>query len=130
MSAPSSSSGPADPGALRAEHDALAARLEARASIDRVKRGAIVGFVAVIALGLSLKLAWDRWAPDAWWPPGVPRPVPHPGAPLFFLLAAVVTLALAVFAVRELAAARRLMREEAALFARFRALRALLGIDR
>jgi hypothetical protein len=126
MTAPST----VDPGALRAEHDALAARLEARASIDLVKRGALVGFAAFIALGLSLKLAWDRWAPDAWWPRGVPRATPHPGAPLFFVLAAAVTVGLAVAAIRALARARKLMREEAALFARFRAVRDELGIDR
>ncbi len=115
--------------ALRAEHDALAARLEVRASVDLVKRAAIIGFVSFIAFGLTVKLAWDRWAPDAWWPPGVPRPEPHPGAPLFFLLAALATLALAVWSARVVARARRLMREEDALFARFRALRATLGID-
>ncbi len=119
-----------DVAALRAEHDALAARLEVRASIDLVKRGAIVGFVAFIALGMTLKLAWDRWAPDAWWPPGVLRPPPHPGAPLFFLVALAVTAALAVASARIVLRARRLMREEDALFARFRALRDALGMDR
>lgn len=115
--------------ALRAEHDALAARLAVRASVDLVKRAAIIGFVSFIALGLTVKLAWDRWAPDAWWPPGVPRPEPYRGAPLFFLLAALAALALAVWSGRIVARARRLMREEDALFARFRALRATLGID-
>ena len=118
-----------DPLTLRAEHDALAARLAARESIDHVRAGALLGFVAVIAVGMSMKLAFDRWAPDAWWPPGASRPEPHPGAPAFFLAAAAVATVLVVAAVRRLRRARRLMREEAALFDRLRALRAALGID-
>jgi len=131
MGVPAPVPGPsADPGSLRAEHDALAARLAARASIDLVKRAAILGFVAFIALGLSAKLAFDRWAPEAWWPVGAPRPEQVPGAPLFFLLAAIATGALVAFSVRNVIRARRLMREEEALFARLLALRAALGLDR
>jgi hypothetical protein len=131
MGVPAPLPGPAaEPGSLRAEHDALAARLAARASIDLVKRAAIVGFVAFIAFGLSAKLAFDRWAPESWWPDGVPRPEPYDGAPLFFLLAAVATGALVAFSLREVIRARRLMREEEALFARLLALRAALGLDR
>ncbi|HSN91306.1 MAG TPA: hypothetical protein VLS93_08755, partial [Anaeromyxobacteraceae bacterium] len=111
-------------------HDALAARLATRASIDLVKRAAIVGFVAFIAFGLSAKLAFDRWAPDSWWPAGVPRPDPYPGAPFFFILAALATGALVAFSLRDVRRARRLMREEQALFERLLALRAALGLDR
>jgi hypothetical protein len=131
MGVPAPVPGPAtDPAALRAEYDALASRLASRASIDLVKRAAILGFVAFIAFGLSAKLAFDRWAPESWWPDGVPRPEPYPGAPLFFLLAAIATGALVAFSVRDVVRARRLMREEEALFARLLALRSALGFDR
>jgi hypothetical protein len=128
MPAPADRPGP-DPVTLRAEHDALAVRLGARESIVHVRAGAILGFLAFIAIGMSAKLAFDRWAPDAWWPPGVPRPAPHPGAPAFFLAAAAVAAALMVASARRIRRARRLMREEAALFEKLRALRAALGID-
>jgi hypothetical protein len=119
-----------DAGALRAEHDALAARLATRRSIDLVRKASLLGFAGFLGLGLSAKLAFDRWAPESWWPDGVPRPDPHPGAPFFFLLAALATAVLVALSLRNVARARRLMREEDALFARFLALRAELGLDR
>jgi hypothetical protein len=114
-----------DAAALRREHDALAARLEARRSIDCVRRGAYVGFAALIAVGLAGKLAWDRWGTL---PPGVVRKIPT-GPPLFFFLAAALAAVLVAVALRDLLRARRLMREEDALFARLVALRCALGLD-
>jgi hypothetical protein len=115
----------ADPATLRAEHDALARRLEIRRSVDHVRRGAYLGFAALLGVGLSGKLAWDRWGTP---PPGVARKLAA-GLPVFFLLAAAATILLALLAVREGRRARRLMREEDALFARFRAVRTALRLD-
>jgi hypothetical protein len=114
-----------DPTALRAEHDALAEKLAARHSVDHVRRGAYVGFAMLIGVGLSVKLAWDRWGPPR---PGVVKKLPH-GLPLFFILALVATLVLAIVAGRALRRAATLRREEDAHFARLRALRAALGLD-
>jgi hypothetical protein len=114
-----------DPTALRAEHDALAERLAARRSVDHVRTGAYVGFAAFIGALLSVKLAWDRWGPPH---PGVVKKLPH-GIPLFFILAVVVTAILALLTARALRRAATLRRDEDALFARLRALRAALGLD-
>ena len=114
-----------DPAALRREHDALAARLEVRRSIDCIRRGAYLGFASLIAIGLAVKLAWDRWGTV---PPGVVRKIPT-GPPLFFFLAATFAAALVAVTLRDLLRARRLMREEDALFARLVALRGALGLD-
>ena len=114
-----------DPMALRAEHDALAERLAARRSVDHVRAGAYIGFAAFIGVGLSVKLAWDRWGPPR---PGVVKKLPH-GIPLFFILAVIAAAILALFAARALRRAGALRREEDALFARLRALRAALGLD-
>ena len=114
-----------DPTALRAEHDALAEKLAARRSVDHVRSGAYVGFAALIGVGLSVKLAWDRWGPPR---AGVVRKIPH-GLPLFFILAVVATLVLALVAGRALWRAATLRREEDALFTRLRALREALGLD-
>jgi hypothetical protein len=110
---------------LRAEHDALARRLEIRRSIDHVRRGAYVAFGALLGVGLSLKLAWDRWGTP---PPGA-APRVREGLPLFFLLALALTLVLLAFAARDFVRARRLMREEDRLFARFKDVRAALRLD-
>jgi hypothetical protein len=114
-----------DPTALRGEHDALAEQLAARRSVDHVRRGAYVGFAALIGVGLSVKLAWDRWGPPR---AGVVKKLPH-GLPLFFILAIVATLVLAIVAGRALRRAGALRREEDALFTRLRALRVALGLD-
>ncbi len=116
---------PADDAALRAEHDALGERLAARRSIDELRRALYLVFFGLISVGLTVKLAWDRWGVLK---PGVLRKV-HAGRPLFFLLALALTLVLLSLAIRGLLRARALMREEDALFARFRALRARLGLD-
>lgn len=113
-----------DAGALRAEHDALAERLGTRASVDRMKEGGVLAFFAVIAAGMTAKLAWDRWG---WLPPN--KPPPPPGLPMYFLVALLVTAVVAGFAARAFVRAARLRREEASLFARLLELRARLGLD-
>jgi hypothetical protein len=115
---------PGELGALRAEHDVLLEQVSTRASVDRMKEGGVLAFFTVICLGMSSKLAWDRWG---WLPANKPRPEGE--YPLFFLVGAALTLVLLRLAVRRFVAARALRREEAALFARLRALRARLGLD-
>jgi hypothetical protein len=115
---------PDDTTALRAEHDALAARLATRASVDLMKEGGVLTFFTAISLGMAAKLAWDRWG---WLP--VARPAPEGRYPLWFLIMTLVTLLLLWLALKRYLAAHRLRREEAALFARFRELRARLELD-
>jgi hypothetical protein len=114
-----------DPVALRAEHDALAGRLAARSSVDAARKGLILAFVGLIALGTSGALAWDHWGP--------PRPgevkVVMPGRPLFFLVALVVGLGIATWSAVILRRSARIAREEAALFRRLQELRGALGLD-
>lgn len=121
---PPDDAAPAD-AVLRAEHDALGRRLEARASIDAAKVALQHLFVGLLCVGLTVKLAWDRWGVPK---PGVVRKL-HSGPPLFLLLAGAGTIVLLALAIRSLLRARRLMREEDRLFARFRQVRARLGID-
>ena len=111
---------------LRAEHDALAARLEIRASIDLLRKALYTVFVGLIGAGTTVKLAWDRWGPLR---PGVVRRVVG-ARPLLLYAAGTVTVVLLVVAIAWLLRARRLAREEDALFARFRELRATLGLER
>lgn len=120
-------SAPADPpeAALRAEHDALAAGLAVRRSVDHVRRALYLLFFGLISVGLTAKLAWDRWGIPR---PGVVRKV-HAGPPLFVIVAVILALALLVLAIRAFVRARALMRDEDARFARFRALRDRLGIE-
>ena len=113
-----------DPIALRAEHDALAARLATRTSVDQVQRGGVFTFFTVIAFGVSIKFAWDRWG---WLPEN--RPPPPPGYPLWFILAAATTLVLLAVAVQAFRRSAVLRREEDRLFARLRELRAALELD-
>jgi hypothetical protein len=124
MIAPDARGSPDEP--LRTEHDELARRLESRASVDEARRGLLRLFVGLIAVGLAVKLAFDRWGPLA---PGAVRKL-HRGPPLFLWLAAAAAVVLLVLAARALLAARRLSRDEARLYARFRHLRAALGLDR
>jgi heme exporter protein D len=128
MSTAPSSPGPEAPRsaeALRAEHDALGVRLEARASVDAARRGLYQIFAGLICSGLSIALAWDRWGRLK---PGAVRKAVH-GPPLFLFLAVAATVVLLALAIRSLSRSRRLMHEEDALFARFRELRAKLGLD-
>jgi hypothetical protein len=116
----------AEEAARRAEHDALQARLAARASVERARRGFVLLFAGFLGVLLCGKLAWDRWGTL---PPGVVRETP-PGAPLYLYVCVVATVVLLALAVRAFLAARRLGREEDALHARLLALRAALGLDR
>ncbi len=106
----------------RAEHDALAARLSARASIDEVRSGAWALFGLVITGGMATKLGYGRWGPS--------HPQAFRAPPIFVWAALVAALACAAIAAVALARARRHMRLEDADFARLRELRAVLGIDR
>lgn len=110
---------------LRAEHDELARRLEVRASIDLLRRALYTIFFGLIGAGTSVKLAWDRWGTLK---PGVVRKLVG-ARPVFLYVATAVTIVLLVLAVRWLLEARRLAREEDRLFARFRELRATLGLE-
>jgi hypothetical protein len=115
----------AAPEALRAEHDDLARRLEIRRSVDVVRRALYQLFFGLLSVGLTVKLAWDRWGTLA---PGAVRKV-HRGPPLFLWLAGAAAFCLLVLAVRSFVRTRRLQREEDALYARYRALRLALRLD-
>jgi hypothetical protein len=111
--------------ALRAEHDELARRLEVRTSIDLLRKALYTTFFGLIGAGTSVKLGWDRWGTLK---PGVVRKVVG-ARPLFLYVATTITVVLLVVAVRWLLEARRRAREEDRLFARFRELRATLGLE-
>ncbi len=111
--------------ALRAEHDELSRRLEVRSSIDHLRRGLLRLFFGLIAMGVTVKLGWDRWGTFA---PGVVRKVRGP--PVFLWIATAVAVILLALAIRALARARRLGADEDRLFARYQQLRAELGLDR
>ncbi len=111
--------------ALRAEHDALAERLAVRTSIDAVRKALYLVFIGLLCVGLTAKLAWDRWGALR---PGVVRRA-HTGPPLFLYVAATVAIVLLLLSIRSFLLARRLMREEDARYARYRELRAILGLD-
>lgn len=110
---------------LRAEHDALAERLAVRTSIDWARKAFYQIFAGLLAVGLTVKLAWDRWGTLR---PGVARKL-HTGPPLFLWIAGAVAILLLLVAIRSFARARRLMREEDAEWARYRELRSALGLD-
>ena len=93
-------------------------------AIDELRKGVIRLFVGLIAVGLTLKLGWDRWGILR---PGVSRKAVGP--PVLLWLATAVALVLLVLALRSLFAARRLARDEDRLYSRFRQLRARLGLD-
>ena len=119
---------PRDPGTattLRAEHDALAKELEARISIDFLRRALYTVFVGLIGVGTSIKLAWDRWGTVK---PGVVRKVVG-ARPLFLLVAATITVVLLLVGIGWLLKARRLAREEDRRFTRFKQLRTQLGLE-
>ncbi len=116
---------PADAAALRAEHDALGEKLAIRRSIDELRKALYLLFFGLLSVGLTVKLAWDRWGVLK---PGVVRKI-HAGRPLFLFVATGVTIVLLSLAIRGLVRARALMRAEDALFTRYRALRARLGLD-
>jgi hypothetical protein len=109
------------PEALRAAHDALAARLAVRRSIDHVRQGAYGLLFSIIGVGLTAKLAYDRW-----WSV---KPNRFQGRPLYLYLAAGAALLVVLFTLRAFLRARRLMAQENAEFDELRALRARLGLD-
>jgi hypothetical protein len=113
------------PEALRAEYDVLARRLAVRGSVDVARRGLYQVFFGLLAAGLSVKLGWDRFGVLS---AGVVRKT-HPGPPLFLWIATIVTVVLLLLAIHSLVRSRRLARKEDALFLRYRALRATLGLD-
>ena len=106
---------------LRAEHDRIADRLAARWSIDLVRRGAYTGFVGLLASGMALKLAYDRWLST--------RVTRFRGPPVYFFAALALALLLVGLAVWFFLRARRHMGEEDAQFARMRELRTRLELD-
>lgn len=114
----------ADQVALRAEHDALAAQLATRASVDRMQVGGALTFFSVLAFGMTCKLAWDRWG---WLPVNKPKPEGH--YPLWFLLGALLTAVLLWYTVRAYRQAAALRAVEAEGFARLQALRSRLELD-
>ncbi len=106
---------------LRAEHDALAETLASRSSIDHARRGAYLGFAALLTIGLAVKLAFDRWFST--------RVTRFRGPPIFFYLAASAAALLLVLTAVEALRSRRLMRAEDVRFARLQELRRLLELD-
>jgi hypothetical protein len=116
---------PADPVALRAEHDVLAKQLEVRRSVDVARRGLYLVFAGLIGAGTSVTLAWDRWGTLK---PGLVRKVTGE-RPVFLYVAVTLTVVLLALAIRALLHSRRLMRAEDALFARYRTLRGIWRLD-
>ena len=110
--------------ALRVEHDRIAEEIGTRRSVDHVQNGGVLAFFAFISVGLTAKLAWDRWG---WLP--VRRVAPPPGIPMWFLMALVVAAVLVGFTVREFVRARSLRVIEEQKFHRMLALRKELGLD-
>jgi hypothetical protein len=110
--------------ALRAEHDRIAEEIGTRRSVDHVQTGGVLAFFSFISVGLTLKLAWDRWG---WLP--VNKPAPPPGVPMWFLMALVLAAVLVGFTVREFLRARVLRAVEAEKFERLLALRRELELD-
>ncbi len=117
---------PGDRSSLRAEHDDLAARLEARPSVDVARNGFVALFAGLVAAGIAWALLWDRY--DKLDPSdlGLAHPV------LFTTASAVagaLGAALLLGGALTLRRSRRMARAEAALFARLLELRRLLEID-
>ncbi|HEY6098979.1 MAG TPA: hypothetical protein VIW03_06095 [Anaeromyxobacter sp.] len=111
--------------ALRVEHDALAERLAVRGSIDHARKGLYLIFLGLLSVGLGVKLAWDRWGTLR---PGAARKF-HSGPPLFLWMVTAAAVVLLCFAIRSFVKSRRLMRDEDVRYARYRELRARLGLD-
>ncbi len=106
--------------ALRAEHDALAERLAARASVDDMRRGFYSVFFLVITAGLAAKLGYDRWGPY--------HPRAFKGPPVLVFLAMAAALICVLVGALSFARGRRKMRAEEAEFARLRSMREKLGL--
>jgi hypothetical protein len=110
--------------ALRAEHDRIAEEIGTRLSVDHVQNGGVLAFFTFIAVGLTIKLAWDRWG---WLPAN--KPEAPPGIPAWFLMGLVLAAVLLLFTVREFRRARRLRALEGEKFQRLLELRKELGLD-
>lgn len=103
-----------DSSALRAEHDAMLARLSARASTLHFAHCAVSFFVACVFAGASLKLSLDvefEWAPQ------------------LVLPAAIAAGLAALYALGRLAMGLTVLRAEVKDFERLRALRTELKLD-
>jgi hypothetical protein len=110
--------------ALRAEHDRIAEEIGTRKSVDHVQNGGVLAFFAFISVGLTVKLAWDRWG---WLP--VNKPPPPPGMPMWFAMAMVLAIVLIAFTVREFVRASACRAVELEKFERLKALRRVLELD-
>lgn len=110
--------------ALRAEHDALAEKLQIRRSVDQLRTAAYAGFAAALTFGLTVKVTWDRWG----WSKLPNRPV-RGRYPILFALGLLLLAGLLSVAVGAWRRAQALRREEAILHARFRELRTSLRLD-
>jgi hypothetical protein len=110
--------------ALRVEHDRIAEEIGTRSSVDHVQRGGVLAFFSFIAIGLTAKLAWDRWG---WLP--VNKPEAPPGVPAWFLMALALAALLVGLAVREFLRARKLGAVEDQKFKRLLELRKELELD-
>jgi hypothetical protein len=111
--------------ALRAEHDDLARRLEARASVDLARRGLVLVFLAFVATGLCWAFLWDRFAKAP-----SELVIAHPS--LFtvgYWVAGVLAAILWLSGFVTLSRRNRLARDEAALFSRLQELRRRLELD-
>ncbi len=111
--------------AQRAEHDALAERLAVRTSVDAARKALYLTFFGLLSVGLTVKLAWDRWGVLK---PGVVRKIVGK-RPLFLYVAGAVAVVLLLLAIRWFLVSRRLTREEDARYRRYLELRATLGLD-
>jgi hypothetical protein len=111
-------------GALRAEHDALAEKLQTRRSVDEIRAAAYVGFAAALSFGLTLKFAWDRWG----WSK-LPKPTPRGRYPILVVIALALFAVLLGYTIRAVRRARAHRREEGRLIARFEELRRTLRLD-
>src|SRR5512133_3569667 len=115
---------PGDEGALRAEHDALAVKLQVRRSVDELRTAAYAGFAAALSFGLTIKFAWDRWGWSR-----LPKPPPRGRYPILVILACVLFGVLLWVTTRAVARARAHRAREERLIARFEELRRTLRLD-
>ena len=115
---------PSGEATLRAEHDELARQLGARRSVDELRIVAYAGFAAALSLGLTAKVAWDRWGWSR-----VPRPAPLLRFPVLPALAFALFVLLLAVTVRAARRARAHRISEERLIARFEELRRTLRLD-
>lgn len=110
--------------ALRAEHDELAGKLGALASVEEARKAAYLGFATLLSFLLTLKFAWDRWGWSR-----LPKPPPRGRYPLLPILGFILFLVLLRFAVRAVQRSRAHRASERPLIARFEELRRILRLD-